>query len=329
MDRRTFVRAAVTGLLIVTCEARPQASNRYRLAYLWQGSQSDAAVTGNSLQVLLKNLRELGYVEGKNLTVDARFAEGRPENLSGLAAEIVKANPQVVAVPSVGIAEVVLGYTKTIPVVTLAAGSLQHRQEVKSLAKPGGNLTGMQLHSPDLIGKRLELLQEIVPGLRRVAVLRGVPFEGPGFALYRDATDAAAARFGIRTRYFQFGRPEELPGVFEQMMKEQDQALIVWGNPFLNLHRRQIFDLTMLYRLPAIYDIRGYEQELLVYTAKMDDVLHEASLYVDKILRGASPGDLPIGQPTRFELIINLGTAKALGLTIPQSVLARADETIQ
>ena len=301
----------------------------YTLGYLGQGAKSDAPATGNRLPGLLRNLREFGYIEGSNLTVESRYAEGHPEELAPLAAELIKANPQVIAVSSAGIAEVVLKYTKTIPVVALTAGQLQAEPSVKSLAKPGGNLTGMQLHSPELIGKRLQLLKEIVPDLRRVAILRGVPFDGPGFELYRDATDAAAASLGIRTRYFQFDQPEELPSVFERMAKEQDQALIVWGNPHLNAYRQQIFQLTMRYRMPAIYDVPGYREELLVYTATIDDVLREAALYVDKILKGAKPGDLPIGQPTRFKLTINLKTAKALGITIPQSLLLRADEVIQ
>jgi putative ABC transport system substrate-binding protein len=301
----------------------------YTVGYLGQGSRSDAPDNGNWLPVLLRNLRELGYIEGGNLTIESRFAEGHPEALATLAAELVKANPQVIAVPSAGIAEVVLKYTKTIPVVALNAGQLQAEPSVESLAKPGGNLTGMQLHSPELIGKRIQLLQEIVPGLRRVAILRGVPFEGPGFALYRDATDAAATSLGIRTQYFQFNLPEELTGVFARMAKERDQALIVWGNPHLNAYRQQIFELTMRYRMPAIYDVPGYRDELLVYSATTDDVLREATLYVDKILKGAKPADLPIGQPTKFKLIVNLKTAKALGLRVPQSLLARADEVIQ
>jgi putative ABC transport system substrate-binding protein len=327
IDRRRFLRTAAVAVLTLPRTAAAQ--KIYSLGYLGQGSASDNSDRGNYLGVLLMHLRALGYVEGGNLRVDARYADGRPERLAPLAAELVKANPMVIAVPSVGIAEVVLRDTHTIPVVTLAAGSVQARPEVKSLAKPGGNLTGMQLFSPDLIGKHLQLLQEVVPNLRRVAILRGVPFEGAGFELYRNATDAAAAKLGIRTRYFQFNQSQDLRNAFEQMAAEQDQALIVWGNPHLNLYRKEIFDLTLLYRMPAVYDVRGYSEELLVYAPKMDDVLREAALYVDKIFKGAKPGDLPIGQATRFELVINLRTANALGLSIPQTILSRADEVIR
>jgi putative ABC transport system substrate-binding protein len=318
------------GVLIAPLVAgAQQARKTYTLGYLSQGAKSDSLASGNYLPRLLGNLRELGYTEDRNLTVESRFAEGHPEKLAPLAAELVKLKPQVIAVSSAGIAEVVLKYTTTIPVVALSAGQLQAEPSVKSLAKPGGNLTGMQLHSPELISKRLQLLQEVVPGLRRVAILRGVPFEGPGFELYRNATDAAAVKLGIRTHYFQFDQPEELPGVFDRMAKEQDQALVVWGNPHLNAYRQRIFELTMRYRLPAIYDVPGYREELLVYAATFDDVQREAAAYVDKILKGAKAGDLPIGQPTKFRLVINLKTARALGLTIPKELLLRADDVIQ
>ena len=326
MDRRTFIRAGAAVVLIASSVAQAQrAQKAYTLGYLGQGQPGG----DDAFQILLNNLKELGYVEGGNLIVLSRFAEGRPDKLAPLASELVRANPQVIAVRSAGIARVVLKYTNTIPVVALHAGTLQAEPSVKSLARPGGNLTGMQLHSPELIGKRLQLLQEVIPDLRRVAILRGVPFEGPGFELYRDATDAAAASNGIRTQYFQFHQPGELASMFGRMAKEQNQALIVWSNPHLNAYRRQIFDLAMRYRMPAIYDVSGYREELLVYTTKIDDVLREAALYVDKIFKGAQPGDLAIGQPTKFHLVINLKTAKSLGLTIPQSLLLRADEVIQ
>jgi putative tryptophan/tyrosine transport system substrate-binding protein len=330
MSRGAFLAVLVSGLFAAanSIEAQ-QTSRQYVIGYLGQGSKSDELTPGKDLPTLLKNLRVLGYVEGQNLTVNARFADKRPEDLSALAAQLVESNPRVIVVRSVGIARAVLEHTRTVPVVALQAGELEAEPNVRSLAKPGGNLTGMQLHSPELIGKRLQLLREVVPDLRRVAVLRGVPFEGPGFVLYRDATDAAAAKLRIRARYVQFEKPADLERLFAEMARERDQALLVWANPHLNAYRKQIFDLTLRYRLPALYDVRGYPEELLVYAAKLDDVHREAATYVDKILKGANPGDLAIGQAKTFELIVNLRTAKALGITIPQSVLLRADEVIQ
>jgi putative ABC transport system substrate-binding protein len=299
------------------------------LGYLGMGAKSAELLPTAPLPTLLKNLRDLGYVEGRNLTIDAWFADGRPENLPVVAAQLVKANPRVIALQSAGLARAVLEHTKTIPVVALQAGELEAEPSVKSLAKPGGNLTGMQLHSSEIIGKRLQLLHEVVPDLRRVVVLRGVPYEGPGYVLFRDANDAAAAKLGIRARYIQFEKAADLDRLFDEIARERDQALLVWANPHLNAHRKQIFDLTLRHRIPALYDVRGYPEELLVYAARIDDVQREAATYVDKILKGANPGDLPIGQARSFQLIVNLKTAKALGLAIPHAVLLRADEVIQ
>ncbi len=179
------------------------------------------------------------------------------------------------------------------------------------------------------MGKRLQLLQEIVPGLRRVAVLRGNLFTGPGYELYRSTTAAAAAKLGIRVSFFQFESSDDLNKRFDEMVGEQDQALLIWGNPHLNGYRKEILDLSIRHHLPAISDVRVYTPDLLVYAAKRDAVVREAATYVDRILKGANPGDLPIGQARTFELIVNLKTAKAFGLTIPQPLLLRADEVIQ
>ena len=330
MHRRKFLACVGAAAFAVPWRATAQVAARvYRLGYLGQGSKPNDLADGGVYQALLQNLRLLGYVEGTNLTVDARFAEGRPEALAGLAAQLVQAKPDVIAVASAGLAMIVLGQTKTIPVVALNAGELQVEQGVHSLAKPGGNLTGMQLFNPETMGKRLQLLQEVVPGLRRVAVLRGAPWSRPGYELYRDATATAAASLGIRVRFLQFETMGDLTRLFDEMVRQQDQALLVWSNPHLNGYRKEIFDLTIRHRLPAIYDVPAYSPDLIVYAAKRDDVWREAATYVDRILKGANPGDLPIGQARTFELTINTTTAKALGLTIPQSLLLRADEVIQ
>jgi len=330
MYRRTFIAIAVGAVLAAPRRSGAQVAGKvYRIGYLGQSSKAQDLAEGGPFSTLLKNLRALGYIEGTNLTVESYFADGRTDVLGSLARQLVQARPDVIAVQSAGIAEIILEHTTTIPVVALSAGQLQAEPRVQSLAKPGGNLTGMQLFSPETMGKRLQLLQDVVPGLRRVAVLRGVPFVGPGYELYRDATATAAAKLGIRVRFVQFETIDDLNRRFDEMVKEQDQALLIWGNPHLNGHRKDIVDLTIRHRLPAISDVRVDPPSLLVYAAKMDDVAREAATYVDRILKGANPGDLPIGQARTFALIINLKTAKALRLTIPQSVLLRADEVIQ
>jgi len=330
VDRRWFLHALGTAVLGWPCVVDAQAGSKiYTVGYLGPGKAASARDPDSPLAILRRNLRDMGYFEGRNLTIEARFAEGQPDALPARAAELVGRKPDVIATPSAGLAELLVHETRTIPIVALSAGQLQAEETVKSLARPGGNLTGMQIHSPETIGKRLQLLREMMPELRRVAVLRGVPFDGPGFAHYRDANEAVAAKLGIRARYIQFERPEELEPLFEQMAKAQDQALSVWGNPHLNTYRKEIFELTMRYRMPAVYDVRGLREELLVYAARYEDVYREAAVYVDKILKGANPGDLPIGQARTFDLIINLNTARSLGITIPQSLLSRADEIVQ
>lgn len=331
MRRRALIALTVCAPLAVPIASQAQPVGGFTLGYLDQGSKSRMRDPTHALAVLLANLRELGYVEGRNLTVESRFAEERMENLSALARQLVETHPQLIAVRSAGLAEAVLQHTKSVPVVALSAGQLEAEPGVESLARPGGNLTGMQIHSSAMIGKRLQLLQDVVPGLRRVAVLRGVPFEGPGFDLYRNANEAAAAALGIRARYLQFKTAADLGPLFEEMIRERDQAVLVWGNPHLNAHRSQIASLMLRYRLPAIYDVRypGGPDELMIYGARIADVYREAAGYVDKILKGARPGDLPIGQAKTFDLVVNLKVAKAIGVTIPQSLLLRADEVIQ
>jgi putative ABC transport system substrate-binding protein len=331
IDRRAFVAGLVGTLLAAPRVAQAQVPGRvYRIGYLGQGSKaSELADDGSALERLLRNLRALGYTEGTNLIVESRFADGRPEILETLAAQLVQLKPELIAVASVGLARAVLEHTKTIPVVALNAGELQAEPAVHSLAKPGGNLTGMQVFSPETMGKRLQLVQEIIPGLRRVAVLRGVPWGEPGLALYRDATAAAAAKLGIRVRFVEFETTNDLNTRFDEMASQRDEALLIWSNPHLNGYRKEIFDLTIQHRVPTISDVRVYPPELMVYAAKYDEVHREAATYVDRILKGAKPGDLPIGQARTFELIINLKTAKTLGLTIPPGMLLRADEVIQ
>jgi len=331
-SRRAWMLAGLLLATLAGVRAQP-ASGSFTLGYLGQASKARGRDPAGPLAILLGRLDELGYIEGRNLRVDARFAEGRPEDLSPLARQLVAARPDVITVNSVGIARAVLEHTRSIPVVALNAGELEAEPQVASLRRPGGNLTGMQVHSPELIAKRLQLLSEVVPGLRRVAVLRGVPFEGPGYLLYVKANEAAAARLGIRARYVQFAAVAELEARFAEMAAQHDQALLVWGNPYLNLHRREIAELVLRYRLPVLYDTRppdmSLPDELMIYAPRMADVVREAALYVDKILRGVRPGDIPIGQARTFELIINLRVAKALGVSVPQALLLRADEVIE
>jgi putative ABC transport system substrate-binding protein len=329
IDRRRLL-AGTAGSWLVASRANAQPVERvFKVGYLGQGTRARELNERAAFGSLVRNLAALGYVEGANLAFETRFADGRPDSLNTLAAQLVQARPDVIAVPSAGLARAVLEHTATIPVVALAAGQLEADSSVQSLAKPGGNLTGMQIFSNETMGKRLQLLQEVIPHLRRAAVLRGVPFEGPGFELYRDATEAAAASLGIRVRLMQFRDAGELKRLFDEMLEAQDQALLTWSNPHLNEHRQQIHELSMRQRLPTISDVRTFDLELLVYAAKIGEVWREAATYVDRILKGAKAGNLPIGQARSFELVVNLKIAQGLGVSIPRALLLRADEVIQ
>lgn len=328
--RRTFVRCVALGIVAAPFVAEAQPAGKvWRIGVLYAGMRINAA---RYLQSFLEGLRQLGYFEGKNLRVEVWAAEGHPEDLPALAAQLVRAKPDVIVVMNAGHALIVQKLTKTLPIVTLAAGELVRFELAATLAKPGGNVTGMQIYSPELMGKRLQILKEAVPSIRRIAVLRSPSRWEPQYlARYRQATDDPAAKLGIRARYVGFDDPAELPGLFAEMAKERDDALLVWVHPSIGLFFERIQELTMRHRLPDMHELGEYVRRggLMAYGPKIEDVRRQAAAYVDRIFKGANPGDLPIGQPTTFELIINLKTAKALGLTIPQSVLLRADEVIQ
>jgi putative ABC transport system substrate-binding protein len=332
MSRRRFLRTVGVSLLAAprAVEAQP-AGKMWRVGFLFHGGKIGAAT---SLQPFLEGLRQLGYVEGKTLTVEIWATEGHGEKLQPLAEELVRSKPDLIAVGTAGHAAIIQGLTKTLPIVTLHAGELVSFGLVASLAKPGGNLTGMQLYAPELMGKRLQILQEVVPGLRRLAVLRRpIQWTPINLTVYRQATDESAAKLGIRARYVGFDDLAELPGLFAEMAKERDDALLVWTNPEISLPAvfERVRELTIRHRLPVMYEFARDARRggLMAYGSKLDDVLRQAATYVDRIFKGANPGDLPIGQPTTFEFVINLKTAKALGLTIPPSILLRADQVIE
>ena len=233
IKRRVLVGLGACGWMPFASRGQAPTGN-YILGYLGQGSKARMREPTHDLAVVLAHLKEQGFVEGRNLSVEARFAEGRFEDLSRLAHQLVQTKPQVIVVQNGGQAEAVVRQTKTVPVVALTAGLLEGLPSVKSLAKPGGNLTGMQMHSQGLIGKRLQLLYEAVPRLRRVVVLRAGRSAG-GYALYHEATDAAAAKLNIRVRYVRFSNLAELEQRFEEMPRQQDQAVLVWNDPYLSL----------------------------------------------------------------------------------------------
>jgi putative ABC transport system substrate-binding protein len=275
-------------------------------------------------------LRELGYLEGKNILIEYRYAEGKREQWPELAAELVRLKVDVIVVGGVGVTQATRQATSTIPIVVGGAGDLVKAGLVGSLAKPGGNITGSTEISPDLSGKRLELLKEVLPKASRVAVLWY-----PSVGLTDDdevrETETAARQFGVKVQLVEVKVPDEFDAAYRAIAKQQLNAVIIIQGSFTLFHRRQLVELAVKNRLPSVCESARFADEgcLLSYGADVLYLYRRAAVFVDKILKGAKPADLPVEQPTKFELVINLKTAKQIGLTIPPNVLARADKVIK
>jgi len=279
-------------------------------------------------------MRELGWVDGQNMVVERRFGESA-EQLRAGAADLVRLKVDVLFVSSAGLAKILQLETKTIPIVVGRADeNLVAAGLVDSLAKPGGNITGSQLLNDDLVPKRLELLKALVPNLSKVALLREdvttsvLPQIHPRL---EEQVANAARRLSVAIHTFIVRRADDLAPAFLGMIKNHDQGVVVMSPAFMFVHRKVVIDLAAAHRIPAIYELQVFIEPggLMSYGVNASEMQRRAAVYVDKILRGAKPADLPIEQPTKFELAINLKTAKALSLTVPQSLLARADEVIQ
>jgi putative tryptophan/tyrosine transport system substrate-binding protein len=274
-------------------------------------------------------LRELGWVEGKNVALVGRFAENRLERLPDLAAELVRQKVDVIVTIGTLAPLAAKQATTTIPIVMSAAGDPLGSGLVASLARPGGNVTGISLMAPDLGGKRLELLKQLVPGFARVAVLWNVANPYPAF-VFRE-TQAAGRTLGVEVQSLEVRGPDDFDRAFETARQQRPQALITVEDPLTGAYRKSIADFTTMQRLPSLHGLREFVSAggLMSYGANLSDLRRLAAGYVDKILKGARPADLPVQQPTRFELVINLKTAKAIGLDIPLQLQQLADEVIE
>ena len=273
-----------------------------------------------------QGLRELGYVEGKNIAIEYRYAVGDRDIWPKLAAEIVRLKPDVIVVGGAGFTAVAKQATSTIPIVVGAAGDLVGARLVSSLAHPGGNVTGSTIASPDLSGKRLELLKEVVPKASRVAVLWYF-FPGTSDEDEVKETEIAAQALKIKMYSVAVRGPNEFQQAFATIKRENANALIIILGTFTNFHRRELAELATENRLPSMCEVAqfAYDGCLMSYGPDFLYLWRRAATFVDKILKGTKPADLPVEQPTKFELVINLKTAKQIGLTIPQSVLYRAE----
>ena len=324
MERRRFIKVIAGGLLAAPLASEAQQAGRmYRIGYLLEGRPP----AGPPQRALEEALRELGYVEGKNLMVERRFAAFKYDRLPDLAAELVRLKPDVIAAGGNLSIAALKQATTTVPIVMVWAIDPVGARLVASLARPGENITGLAVSTgPEFLAKQLEILKEVVPKRSRVAILRdaGRP------AAETAALESAARKLGQPILFADVRTPNDIEGAFATMTRSRAGAFLILGGGMTYTSRQQIADLAVQHRLPGIHLYREYAEAglLLAYGPNVADLYRRAATYVDKILKGAKPGDLPVEQPTKFELVINLKTAKALGLTIPPSFLARADEVI-
>ena len=304
-----------------------QAARMYRIGFLGLTSATDYAL---NVEAFRQGLRNLGYEEAKNFWIDYRWAQGRVERLPGLAAELVRLNPDVLVTHASGIGAAQKA-TTTIPIVIGAHTDPVRLNLVQSFARPGGNTTGVSSQIMDLAAKRLELLKEVAPKLRQVAILSYQDSSGNRETL-RETEVAAKKIGGLRVQSFEMvTEPPGLAAVFALILRDRPDGLIVLPDSRMTPHNARIVQFSTQNRLPAIYGSRDFVDVggLVSYANDFQEGWRIAARYVDKILKGAKPADLPIEQPTKFELIVNLKTAKALGLTIPQSLLLRADQVLE
>jgi putative ABC transport system substrate-binding protein len=329
VDRRRFLLTSVAGALAAPLVAEAQkAAKIARIGYL----TLYAASSGHLREAFLQGLRDLGYIEGRNVVIEYRDAERKPERLPALAAELVALKVDVIFAAGTPHALAAQQATRTLPIVFAAADAVTGGL-VTSLARPGGNVTGVSvLTQEELVGKRLELLKQAVPGVRRLAVLwqPGVQDERTETATLKGA-EVAARSLGMRVQFVEARGPEDFDRAFSEMTKARADALTMIGSSMLFSERRRLVDLAAKNRLPTAAISREYAEDggLMAYGPNIADLFRRAATYVDKILKGAKPADLPVEQATKYELLINLKTAKALGLTIPPSLLAAADQVIE
>ena len=327
MKRRDFIN-----LLGAVAAAWPQAARAQQKATPVIGylGISSPDLEPHYVEAFQQKLRELGYTEGQNIAIEFRWAEGQDSRLPNLAAELVRFQPAVIVTTGTPGTLAATQATKTIPIVMASSGNPVESGLVASLARPGGNVTGFSILAPELEGKRLELLKEVIPKLSRVAVLWNPSY--PAIQLLFEQTRLAASTLRLTLQpVVEVRRVDDFENAFAKIAGARPRALVVIVDRFLLAHRRRIVDFTASRRLPGMYGYREYVEAggLMSYAPSNIELFRGAAVYVDKILKGTKPAELPVQQPMRFELVINMRTAKALGLKIPQTVLFRADQVIE
>jgi putative ABC transport system substrate-binding protein len=326
---RIFICLLLTALLLAVSPAQAQQAGKvYRIGYL---SAVSPFAESSRLDGFRQGLRNLGYVDGKNFVIESRFAEGKFDRFPSLAAELVRLKVDVIVTGGSPGTHAAQQATRTIPLVMTLVGD-PVPGFVATLARPGGNITGLTSITPELSGKRLELLKEAFPKILRVTVFVDKAVAPQQIDRNLQETQKVAGALGIKLHSLEVRGPNpDLDGVFKTARSEDASALIILPGPVLFLHRKRVVELTAKSRVPAIYPTSEFVEVggLMSYAPDFVDLYRRAATYVDKILKGAKPGDLPVEQPTKFELVINLKTAKQIGLTIPPNVLARADRVMR
>ena len=327
---KKLTRTALVGLgamiLLAPVVAAQSPVKAARIGILAGGTASTEAVR---YEAFGQGLNELGYVEGRNIVIEYRYAEGKLERLPALAAELVRLNVDLILTSGDPGVRAAKQASQTIPIVVALVADLVGPGYVASLARPGGNITGLTTLGSELWAKRLELLKTAFPKVSRVAML-GNPNNAGNVALFKES-EVAARALRIQLVPLDVRRADDFKSAFPAALRARADALFASGDPLLTIHRARIVDFAAKNRLPAMYGNQDYIDAggLMSYGPNVADMYRRAATYVDKILKGAKPGDLPIEQPTKFEFVINLKTAKALGLTIPPSILSRADRVIE
>jgi len=325
IDRRAFIAGTLAVVATPLAAQAQQAGKVYRIGCLMSPSSSSERARDEAFR---QGLRDLGYAEGRNIVIEYRYADGQAERLPALAAELVRLKVDLILTAGDFGIRAAKGATTTIPIVVALAGDLVGPGYVASLARPGGNITGLTT-GPSLSQKRLELLKTAFPKVARVAL-----FWNPGNAVnvtVLKETEAAAQVLGVRVLALEVRRAEDWEGAFQGALRDRADAVLGIGDTVLLFHRTRIVGFAAKNRLPAMYSLKEYMDAggLMMYGPNVADMYRRSATFVDKILKGAKPADLPIEQPTKFDFIINLKTAKALGLTIPPLVLGRADQVIE
>jgi len=327
MRRRDFITlVGSAAALPIGARAQQRTGLVRRIGYLGTG-----AAIPPLLEAFRQGLHELNWVEGKNIVIDYRFAEGQYDRLPGLAAELIQLKVDVIVASPTPATIATKNATQTIPVVGIGFDNPVENGLIASFARPGRNITGLTYGAGlEIFGKDLELLRELIPEIRRVAVLSAAN-RGLNQALAISSVKAAALSLGMELLLLEAGGPEDFDRAFAAMSKERVQALFVFGIPLFSIHRVRLADLAVQNRLPTMYTNRPYVEAggLMCYAPSFTDLWRRAAIYVDKIFKGAAPADLPVEQPTKFDLVINLKTAKTLGLTVPPTLLAQATDVIE